>query len=158
MTATREIPLTQGEVAIVDADDFEWLMSMGSWNLRRNKSGGMYAKRNVWVSRTSCITLLMHRVITGADLTDHINGNGLDNRRANLRTATVAQNLANARCRNPSGFKGVSPHARKWKAMCNRQYLGLYATAEEAALAYDRAAVVAFGEFARLNFPEGISA
>ncbi len=92
---------------------------------------------------------------------DHINGNGLDNRRSNLRLATESQNMANRgkQRNNTSGFKGVhwSQKHGKWKAeiCCNRhrQHLGLFIDPVEAAHAYDSKARELFGEFARLNFP-----
>jgi hypothetical protein len=92
---------------------------------------------------------------------DHINGDKLDNRRANLRVATKTQQRQNQRVtrRNTSGFKGVSriSSTGRWRArikVSGRQMpCGVYATAESAALAYDAAAREYFGEFARLNFP-----
>jgi len=106
---------------------------------------------------------LLHREILNVTeskcLVDHINGNKLDNRRANLRLATPSQNQANAKKskNNTSGFKGVSWHAssQKFQArLCfNRKLiaLGLFKTAIEAAYAYNKAAVLYFGEFAKLN-------
>lgn len=87
---------------------------------------------------------------------DHINGNGLDNRRANLRVGTRAQNNANRRqLSGPSGYRGVRPHGDRWRAYIsvnNRQvYLGLFDDPWDAALAYNGAAVDAWGPFARVN-------
>lgn len=111
----------------------------------------------------------MHRVIMGvgkgSPLVDHANFNGLDNRRRNLRIATHSQNHANAPKVNRVGgttspFKGVSYHAQagKWMAAIQvdkkRYYLGLYATQEDAARAYDDAARMHFGEFAWVNFTD----
>jgi hypothetical protein len=102
----------------------------------------------------------MHRLIMAAPDgigVDHINGDGLDNRRANLRLASQRDNSANmaVRASSATGFKGVSwkRRNRKWQAQIGRTYLGIFASAEEAARAYDHAAREAWGEFAHLNFP-----
>jgi hypothetical protein len=104
----------------------------------------------------------MHRaILEGAPQVDHIDGDGLNNQRSNLRPATQAQNMANSRkySTNTSGFKGVGWHkaAKKWRADITfdykTRYLGLFPTAEDAARAYDSAAKSLFGVFACLNFP-----
>lgn len=154
---TVEIPLTQGYVALVDDEDAPTLLAMGSWQVNEC-DGRLYAGHG-----QRGTSLRMHKVILGYDggMVDHINGDGLDNRRANLRFATGSQNNANAGLspRNTSGFKGVSLFRRtsRWKAyIClnNKvRHLGYYTTAEEAARAYDAAAFEQWGIFARLNFP-----
>jgi hypothetical protein len=108
--------------------------------------------------------VFMHRVILGAKASqevDHINGDALDNRRANLRLCTRAQNAANRRlhANNKSGYRGVGYSGRQahpWAARIRVNYkllpLGNFATPEEAAVAYDRAALDHFGQFARTNF------
>jgi len=90
---------------------------------------------------------------------DHINGNGLDNRKANLRPATVAQNAQNAgKRKNRSGYKGVwfAKEKRRWRAAIwhnnSRKYLGCFKSPPEAAKAYDNAAKKYHKEFAVLNF------
>lgn len=90
---------------------------------------------------------------------DHINGNPLDNRRANLRVCTVQQNNWN-RKRRPGGrsrFKGVTRGTSGWIAFIapngSQKHLGTFATEEDAARAYDAAAAEAYGQFACLNFP-----
>ena len=93
--------------------------------------------------------------------TDHINGDGLDNRKQNLRICTHAENLRNRRLgkNNTSGYKGVSWHKlhKLWYAHISHNKklmsLGYFKDKEEAAKAYDRKAIELFGEFAKLNFP-----
>jgi len=88
---------------------------------------------------------------------DHVDGNGLNNQKANLRVASHAENCANRRINrnNTSGFKGVSKNKERWQAYIRVAYrqihLGYFDTPEEAAEAYDRAAIAYFGEFAKTN-------
>ena len=106
---------------------------------------------------------LLHRLIINSPLglhTDHINGDRLDNRRANLRVCTHAENARNrgGDSRNKSGYKGVnsSKNGKRWMAYIRlagkTTNLGTYDTKEEAARAYDEAALSLHGEFAWLNF------
>lgn len=149
------VDLRGGLFAIVDAAD-EAVVAGYLWSpIRIN--GLAYARAFAGRDR-----ILMHNLITGWDRCDHANGDGLDNRRANLREATRSENMANRRKSVPgttSRFKGVSLHAdrRQWRAQIGvhgeRVYLGLFPTEEAAARAYDERARVAFGEFAALNFP-----
>jgi hypothetical protein len=164
VTDTDLISLTQGKVALVDSDDLGHIAPY-RWTAIRSRNT-WYAKAHVGKQ-----TIYMHRLIKlGSDgLTakckvDHHNGNGLDNRRHNLRAATHAQNMMNSVGRpdvRKSGFKGVSvrKHACKPFRACieaqgKQKHLGYFASEVEAARAYDDAAILCFGSYARLNFPE----
>lgn len=105
--------------------------------------------------------ILLHRVILGASpgqIVDHANGNGLDNRRQNLRFCSHSQNMANRKktANSASIYLGVFASREKWRAQLSKngikKQLGCYATQEGAARAYDAAARIYHGEFARLNF------
>lgn len=162
----KEIPLTRGKVAIVDDEDFERL-SKWKWHAMKNSGSGIwYAARAVpagtlkpWQTR-----LRMHREILGAagkDVVDHRNGDGLDNRRENLRLCSQSQNRMNSirSRRSRSRFKGVVAHAKtgRWRAVLTvdgrRTWLGWFDSDEEAARVYDAEARRVYGEFAALNFP-----
>jgi len=158
----REIPLTQGKVALIDDADYE-LVSQYKWfaDISRNT---WYARTNVKRPNGSWTSLKMHRLIIGAqkgEQVDHRDRNGLNNTRANLRISTVSQNCQNKRTpqHNKSGYKGVyyeSAHThRPWRAYIkigNKQHkIGSFATREEAAQAYNEMALKHFGEFAHLN-------
>jgi hypothetical protein len=154
----RTVPLTRGLVALVDEGDYAHVIAGGSWSADRDHRT-FYARRTDSVRRSRKIA--MHTFLTGWPLVDHINGDGLDNRRANLRPATDLQNRGNRRlsAHNTSGFKGVTwlQRERLWLARCwsdgKLHRLGYHRTAEAAAHAYDAAAREIFGEFAALNFP-----
>jgi len=156
----RVIPLTQGKQAVVDDEDFDLLMGMGRWCAMK-LGGKFYAYKGKWLpSEHRTRHIAMHRLLCGLvwgdpRVVDHINGDGLDNRRANLRVCSRAQNQANGVGRTrTSRFKGVSLDMRsgKWLAQCKRnKWLGRFSTEHEAAIAYNRAALFEFGEFARLN-------
>jgi hypothetical protein len=161
----RLIPLTKGLFAIVDDADFTALNEF-KWNTQLTKRGGPYAYRFFRIKGTRRRGHeIMHRVISGAkpgEVVDHINGNGLDNRRANLRCCTIAGNSQNRGASLGREFKGVFRRegkvARPFRASINcenrKYHLGNYATEIEAARAYDCAAKQLHGPFARLNFPE----
>lgn len=157
----KEIELTQGKTAIVDDDDYEWL-SKHKWYYNDG-----YAARRVFVgdgsSRSSIV--LMHRLLLPPQpglYSDHVNGNGLDNRRSNLRYATMAENNHNLR-RHKDGssrYKGVCwcPQRSAWRAsICiNRRqtHIGYFDNEEDAARQYNEKAMQHYGEFAKLNVIE----
>ena len=161
-TQTKRIPLTQGRFAIVDAEDYEQLAEH-KWHAVR-EGHSFYAAR-----RYGGRIVKMHREILNAPphlQCDHINHNGLDNRKANLRPATPIQNVWNRRkFRRPSRskYKGVdwAKDMRRWRARIRfkgkRIYLGSFEEEIDAAKAYDRAARKYHAEFASLNFPESAS-
>ena len=151
----KVVTLTQGREAVVDDEDYEFL-AQWRWRFEPRRESG-YACRTE--GRT---TIYMHQLVAeryGLDVCereiDHKDGNGLNNQRTNLRAATRSQNNANQWLsrRNRSGYKGVywSRAARKWAAQLGRKYLGLFESPADAAIAYNRAARVRFGEFAHLN-------
>jgi hypothetical protein len=155
---TVEIPLIGGRVALVDAAD-EALVVGYSWYCRKDFHT-YYAKRRMYLPSGQRGSQFMHTLITGWLQTDHINGNGLDNRRCNLRSVTNQQNRANQRkTRGTSRYKGVYWRHRehRWevaiKVNRRKTYLGQFVGEEDAARAYDAAARQHFGPFAALNFP-----
>lgn len=153
----KEIPLSRGLVALVDDADYEFLMQW-KWSATSPTAGPVYAVRGYRVGGRTC-PVRMHRQILGIPvnwIVDHINGDGLDNRKVNLRLATPDQNAQNRRMRNKLGFRGVYVEGRKFRAIIqgggHRRNLGLFASAEAAARAYDEAAVAMHGAYAVLNF------
>jgi hypothetical protein len=155
-----------------DPEDEERITRLAPWYPARDKSGRFYVYTNVPAIRAPYTTLKMHRLVMNAPegvLVDHINGNGLDNRKVNLRLANHAQNHWNAGKKNMgrpthSRFKGVYLHTAKktgrqrWLAQIRieggkRISIGYYDDELDAALAYDEAARKYHGEFAYLNLP-----
>lgn len=158
----KEIPLTNGLTAQVDDRDYEPLMCLAPWYAVKC-SGKWYAARRI-NARRGLMRLYMHQAILGSCcvrgvVVDHVDGNGLNNQRTNIRRATPAQNSANKRKQQNGGtsrFKGVSTLKSRpglFRAVVKGRYLGFFSTEEEAARAYDNAALQEFGPFAALNFP-----
>ena len=122
--------------------------------------GAKFKSHTAYLRQSGDRQLFAHRVILDAPLgsmVDHINGDGLDNRRSNLRIATPGENKRNSRKRTigTSGFKGVYRHRTRWQARghleCKVVYLGSFSTERDAALAYNEFAKKNYGEFALLN-------
>ncbi len=155
------VTLADGGHAVVDAADADWL---NCFRWRRIRTGrdrreyvAMFAGRDF---------TLMHRLLAdppaGVEV-DHVNGCGLDNRHSNLRTATRSEQCGNRRWTgNATGFKGVayrpgrgcyeaSIGSHSHREGAGRRYLGAFKTAEEAAIAYDLAALERWGAHASTN-------
>lgn len=150
-----EIVLTKGRLALVDDEDFDYL-SQWKWYFHGHAPATGTPKQ-----------FMHHKLLQPLPgfIVDHINRDSLDNRKANLRIATQADNTRNrsksqivAGRLTTSRYKGVARGNRKWVAYIGhagrRKHLGTFATESEAAEAYDTAAVLYFGEFACLNFPK----
>lgn len=156
----RAIQLSKGQVALVEDADFS-VVAPFKWSAKpiSRAGGGYYAFRT-----QGGTTIYMHRVLLNAgagQIVDHVDGDGLNNCRANLRLTNASGNMVNRRASSACGFRGVSrdPRSGRWRAyvyrpLGPRQYLGFFDTAEQAAAAYDKGALRIHGEMARLNFPE----
>lgn len=151
----KKIPLTQGKFALVDDEDFDEL-SKWAWYPH-----GAYARRHINKDGRIVRRVYMHRsIMREPELeVDHINGDGLDNRKSNLRVCTHAENLKNQiTVKNSlSGVKGVSLNRRdnKWTAYIKTEgkkiFLGNFENKQDAQIAYNVASVKHFGEFAKIH-------
>lgn len=156
MSNWTEIEITGGSV-LIDLEDAHLLQKM-KWNAERG-----YARRTKAVdSEGRSGTRYLHREIMKAgpgDYVDHINQNRMDNRKANLRICTNAENLRNRtkQSNNTSGFKGVTLDKRRkvWTAQMHflgkHLFFGAFKTPEDAATVYNFAAAEIHGEFAGYN-------
>lgn len=153
----KYINLTQGKRALVDNEDYKHL---NQWKWHYSQYG--YASRRYVKSDGKITKILMHRQIFNANVgieLDHINGNRIDNRKHNLRICTRSQNAMNkyGSKNASSGYKGARWHkgAKKWIANIRVNkiliHLGYFINKEDAARAYNKAAIKYFGEFAKLN-------
>lgn len=162
-----EVPLTKGKVAKIDRAD---MLIIGGfrWQAKapdRSDSHSWYANRS-WMVSYKKFHVSMHRWIMQPPpgfVVDHINGDGLDNRRSNLRICTQQQNATNhknlRRSDNRKPYRGILRNSNgRWSARVKHMGVftpqGTYDTPEEAARAYDRGARALHGKFATLNFPD----
>ncbi len=154
------IPLTQGKIAEVDDEDYKYIKGH-KWCAHKNH-GNWYAVTNVKVSEGKWVYMSMHKLLMNIQLgqqIDHIDQNGLNNNRSNLRIVSSQQNSFNRRShRNSSSkYKGVSWHKsrNKWQAyVCfngRLKYLGIFNDEKRAAEAYNIAASHQFGSYSCLN-------
>jgi len=152
---TALIELTQRMIAIVDEDDAPWLINTAFWYATKCPPKNYSQSK----SRETNKNVYMHRLIASAPngfLVDHVNGNGLDNRRSNLRICSPSQNSQNSRIRsdNRSGFKGVrwDKSKNKWRSQIRVRrkliHIGYFTTAEEAFEDLAAARIKLHGEFA----------
>lgn len=161
----KEIPLTRGRVALVDAEDYA-VVAAQKWFAERAYGGKIWyaaCGARVKAGRSGQRLKRLHQVILGERAgfqIDHVNGNGLDNRRSNLRWATVSEQMANRRFTKPhsSRFRGVwwDKATKRWAGQIGHNkkniHLGKFSEEEDAARAYDAMARKLFGEFAVVNF------
>lgn len=154
------MPLTQGKFAMVDDEDFDYL-SQWKWGISKG-----YATRKSYLGfidgKHKRGFFSMHRVINktlvGMD-TDHINGDRLDNRKENLRSATRTENIFNRpkHKNSRSGYKGVNwrKDLKKWRAEIQfngiRKTIGFFENIDDAVKAYDECAIQYHGKFAKIN-------
>lgn len=161
-TSYRLIPLTQGQNAIVDASDYEWLNQWNWFAWWSPETESFYARRSLRVNGRLTMIHMARELLDCeiGEFPDHISHETLDNRRANIRKGTNSQNMCNRRQRpdNTSGYRGVTFYKdrKQWVSRISvnkrRIHLGYFLTPEDAAHSYDEAAKKYHGEFAVLNF------
>lgn len=163
------IELNHRQVSIVDDGDFEWLNRF-TWHAKLRSDGrGFYADHAWRLPSGRVHHIRMHRMLLKTPVgqrIDHVDGDSLNNQRANLRFCTASENGGNARLNrnNRSGFKGVFWRwdCCRWRVSITVEHrkfcVGHFSTLLEAAQAYDEAAVKFYGEFARTNRTLGLYA
>jgi len=157
----KEVRLTQGKVALVDDEDFKELNSHNWYTQKCGGGSNTYACR--WIrpqAKGRQVRIFMHRQILdiadGIEI-DHIDGDGLNNQKENIRECSHQGNSFNRRKikKTSSVFKGVWREDKKWRAAIRHNdkliHIGRFVLEADAANAYNLAAIEHFGEFARLN-------
>jgi hypothetical protein len=154
------VPLTKGYEAIIDAEDVDLVKGHNWWSEVCFKADG--SLRAVYARSDTSGMQYIHRVIMRADefhLVDHIDGNGIDCRKSNMRLTANTGNSQNKKinCNNTSGFKGVTWNKRreKWEvkimAYRKKKHIGYYVSLDDAAEAYSKASAIYHGEFGRIG-------
>lgn len=152
------IQLTQHKVTHIDPQDLPLVAKYKWFAAKQSRAGKWYALTHIRDENGNRKRIGMHALIMGASPIDHIDGDGLNNRRANLRTCTNAQNQLNTNARGGgSKYKGVSWHRKKgrwqvaFRALGQYHFVGYFDDEIEAARAYNEAILRVCPEFARLN-------
>ena len=159
----KTINLSQGQSALVDDEDYEYL-NQWKW-CASNTPCGFYALRKTLGPHKFCKNVMMHRAILNPPKNmqiDHIDHNGLNNQKSNLRICNAIQNAANRNCKRGNRYHGVRIEHRTYGTYIKANikmngkliHLGMFKTEESAARAYDTAAREYYGEFAHLNFKD----
>lgn len=154
----KTIPLTQGKIAIVDDEDYEFL-SQWRWHAKLTRGGRWYASRCGTDSNGKQKTIDMHRVLCSGKEIDHRDGNGLNNQKENLRSVSHSFNIFNSKRVSKSGVRGVQrrPNGR-WLAQINCKgiacNLGIFDSLEEAKEARRKAEIKFFGEIYEPKQPQ----
>ena len=160
LSKMKEIKLTKGKIALIDNEDYEKVIPH-TWRAYE-RHGHWYAVTSVKQSNGQWRSKGMHRIILNVTnkniFVDHINQNGLDNRKINIRMCTHKENVANRISKGKSKYLGVcwSERSKKWRSSTRggngkTKLIGTFEIEQDAAIAYNNSAEMYFGEFANLN-------